>query len=319
MAGIIGEVFVRLNPRLYCNGYRPSKNDKLVYELYPGYLMKSLNAKISSQGLNDKVYPIKKDKGIFRIAVVGDSMSFGWKVGARDSFPKALEAMLNAEGGRKFEVINFSVPGYNTAQEYELIKDKVIKFNPDMVIVNFCWNDVQICNYIKPKITFTNWLYNRSYLVRLLLWRLDWRFANTFYTRDIWLAFKKYVLGMYYYNHHIYTYPGLEATVPSDLKENTPERYRYMVGYDNYKIHLDAMAEFLKKSDVIFVNSGEFTDEALRVNAELGIKNIRDFNELFKAIPKTSVYLSAEDGHYTRQANRMVAEYLYNFLKKLTK
>jgi len=177
LAGL--ELLVWLNPPLYCEGYRPSRNEKLIYELQPGYKIASLKAKISSQGLNDRYFPVNKQPGVYRIAVIGDSTSFGWKVGPANSFPKQLENILNErEGpGKRFEVINFSVPGYSTSQEYEALKDKALKFSPDMVILCYCGNDVQLCDFIQPDITVFNFLYNKSYLVRYILKRIDLKIA----------------------------------------------------------------------------------------------------------------------------------------------
>lgn len=192
MGTLLAEMAVRRSPGLYCLGYRWSENDKLVYELFPDYTIKSLNAKINSQGLHDRYFPEKKALGVFRIAVIGDSNSFGWKVGTAHGFPKILEGILDIAQDRSFEVINFSVPGYNTAQEYELLKDKVLRFNPDMVILQFTWNDVQLCNMVKPKITVLNFLYNKSFATRFVLRCLDIMLKNkTKLSSHIWSKFKK--------------------------------------------------------------------------------------------------------------------------------
>ena len=262
LCSLIGEVLIRLNPRLYCLGYKPASDDKLVYELFPRYRMTGLKAVISEQGLNDRYFPLKKPDRVYRIAIVGDSTSFGWKVRRKDRFPKVLEEMLNNSGRGQFEVINFSVPGYNTAQEYELIKEKVITFEPDMVILFFCGNDVNLCNYIKPEITPTNYLYNKSFLVRYILFRFDGyvyrhqkRSAGKFL--PLWFSFKQHILGMYYYQHPIYPYPGIEETIiinndPPGIQNDVPERYHYMLGYANQKICLSWIDNFLKERNKIY-------------------------------------------------------------------
>jgi len=319
LLGVFAEIVIRLNPKLFCEGYRPSQNERIVYELCPGHEMKSLKAKISSQGLNDRYFPLKKQPGVFRIGVVGDSQSFGFSVRPQDSFPKVLERMLNNGNNRKFEVINFSVPGYNTSQEYELIKEKVMQFEPDMIILNFCGNDTHMCNFFKPKVTFANYLYNKSYFIRLLLRRLDAMFMRNGRFLEAWFSFKKNILGVFYCSQMIYPYPGLEETIyvdhnPSDRPENTPERYRYMLGYDNYKIHVRSINDLLQRHAIILVSSGNFTQEALAINREAGIENICDFNEIFKADPASPFLI--DEGHYNEEGNRLLAEHLYNFLHK---
>jgi len=318
LMAVFGEIMVRLSPSLFCEGYRPSPNNKIVYELYPGYEMKSLKAKISSQGLNDRYFAVKKQPDVFRIAVVGDSMSFGWKVGAENSFPKVLERMLNKASDRKFEVLNFSVPGYNTSQEFEVIKEKVLDFQPDLIILVFCYNDTHICNFIKPDITIRNYLFNHSYLTRFLLRKLDLIIMNSGRLKKIWFLFKNKCIGMLYYDQVIYPYPGLEETIclngnPPDAPEQTPERYWHMLGYENYRVHLRNINDLLKEHSVKLISCGQFTKKALKANNELGIKNICDFKKVFEGKQRSEFLI---EWHYNKEGNVLIASYLYNFLNE---
>lgn len=288
-----------------------------------------MNAKISKQGLNDRYFPIKKPVDTFRIAVVGDSISFGWKVGGKNSFPKILEKMLNEDNrsNNTFEVINFSVPGYNTSQEYELIKEKVINFSPDLIMLIYCYNDTHICNYFKPQITFKNYLYNKSYLVHQLLRIIDLRICSTFNHRfkKGWLWFKRKILGMFYYEVPIYSYPGLEETIymsdkdPPILKKDVPRNYWYMLGYENYKANLLNIYNLLKRHNIQFISSGFFDEEALLINQEIDIKYICDLNEFIiskKIIWDSIVIDPIYDWHFNREGHRLVADFLYSYLQE---
>lgn len=330
MFGMGGEILLRLNPKLFCEGYRASPDDRIVYELYPGYEIKSLKAKISSQGLNDRYFSVQKNPAIFRMAIVGDSTSFGWKVGAENSFPKVLERLLNSnDEGQKFEVINFSVPGYNTSQEAEVIRRKVLPFHPDLVVLIFCGNDVHLCNFIKPNQTRMNFFYNQSYLIHGILRFLDGIFmqmkTSFFVSKGIlqaWLWFKNHVLGMFYYNQPIYPYPGLERSEmlkgfnPSRDPMQVPSRYWYMLGYDSYKVHLGNIKDLLKQYGIPWVSSGEFTKKALQIQNELGIENKCDFYEARKGISKKEIVLGEYDKHYNKKGHELMAGYLYDFLIK---
>lgn len=320
----LAELFIRLNPSLYCQGYRPSPSNKLLYELFPNYKIASLGALISSQGLNDRIFTVDKPANIFRIAVVGDSTSFGWKVPREKSFPKILEKILNdKKKNEAFEVINFSVPGYNTSQELAVIKEKVVKFNPDMVILVYCGNDTHICNYFKPKITPLNFLYNRSYLIHFALRAIDLQAQNHPAWFKGWVFFKKEILSMYYYNQLIYPFCGLEETIyvgydPPVSPDNVPRQYWYMLGIENYQKHICEISRFLKERDIEFVSSGFLDFEAMSVNLNSGILNICNFFVLFPS----QEYLISEclaDGHLNIKGNGLVAKFIYDFLntKKL--
>jgi hypothetical protein len=298
-------------------------DDKLIYELFPRYRMAGLNAVISEQGLNDRSFSLKKPERVYRIAIVGDSTSFGWKVRRKDSFPKILEEMLNNSGDRQFEVINFSVPGYNTAQEYELLQQKVITFEPDMVILFFCGNDVNLCNYIKPEITLVNYLYNRSFLVRYMLFRIDafvyrHQKGSTGRFLPLWFSFKRHVLGMYYYQHPIYPYPGLEETViinedPPERPEDVPQRYHYMLGYENQAVCLSRIDNFLKERNIKFILSGYILEREGKIAKKIGISNICDIKRAI--FPRKDVVISDDDLHLNERGHLLVAGILFNYLE----
>jgi len=281
----LGEIIIRSNLKFHSNGYRISKNKKLVYELIPASYIEHLNALINLQGFNDINFNKAKAPGIFRIAVVGDSVSFGWKMWQEEAFPKRLEHHLNKRQEKRYEVYNFSVPGYNTAQERELLKERVISYDPDMAILVFCPNDIEMPYLFKPKVTFFNYLHNRSFFLHYLLYRLDLLLKDKREespTKKIWSYFKKHILSMFFYEQDIYITPGLELPIFRNgrapfTKDLVPKEYQYMVGYENYKKHLGDIKEFLEFNKIQFISSGFFTKKAYRINKEIGISPIINF------------------------------------------
>ncbi|MDD4895120.1 MAG: SGNH/GDSL hydrolase family protein [Candidatus Omnitrophica bacterium] len=130
--------------------YIPSNNPRLGYELRPNskIIFKGIRVKlpptqiaISSDGLRDYRYTVTKPQGTFRIVILGDSIGFGWGVELEDTFAKRLEARLNNNQKLKYEVINFSVPGYNTLQDIEILKTKALIYHPDLVIMTLIEDD----------------------------------------------------------------------------------------------------------------------------------------------------------------------------------
>jgi hypothetical protein len=85
----------------------------------------------------------QKNPGIFRIAVMGDSFTFGVGVESDRTVSALLESMLNSSGDRKYEVYNFGVNSYSPLLEYIYIKREVVKYSPDLVILMLDLCDVQ--------------------------------------------------------------------------------------------------------------------------------------------------------------------------------
>ena len=139
---------------------RCSFNPEIIFELNPntktvftGQHVKipPTTIKISSQGIRDYEYSVNKPEGVYRIIILGDSIAFGMGVELEQTFAKYLELMLNEGGAKKYEVINFSVPGYNTVQEVATLESKCLAYKPDLVIIAICGNDYQPAfNYLYP-------------------------------------------------------------------------------------------------------------------------------------------------------------------------
>lgn len=138
--------FVPIHPQYDENVtiHRLSSNPKLVYELAPNVSGRwnAAYVEINSDGLRDHEYAVEKPEGVYRIAAVGDSTTFGAGVDNAYTYPKLLEKKLNDAAGQKYEVINFGVSGYNTEQEKERIREKVMKYGPDAIIIGYVLNDI---------------------------------------------------------------------------------------------------------------------------------------------------------------------------------
>ena len=55
-----------------------------------------------------------------------------------DSWSNQLRGMLNRSDLRSFELINYAVSGYCLCQYVAVIEQKVLQYNPDLVVVGFC-------------------------------------------------------------------------------------------------------------------------------------------------------------------------------------
>ncbi len=98
--------------------------------------------KINSHGLRDREFTYEKAPNTYRILVLGDSQTFGFGVHAEESYPKVLERLLRKESRRPVEVINTGVPGSGTAHQLFFLEHQGWKYQPDLVVVGYFFNDI---------------------------------------------------------------------------------------------------------------------------------------------------------------------------------
>lgn len=120
-------------------------NDMIGWSYYPdveGYSVHEATiwVKINADGFRDRHHERVKPSSMFRIAVVGDSFTEGSNVAFEDTFPTVVErelascSMFKKQG---VEVLNFGVSGYGTAQSYLLLRQHVLSYQPDLVVLAF--------------------------------------------------------------------------------------------------------------------------------------------------------------------------------------
>ncbi|HEY0780996.1 MAG TPA: SGNH/GDSL hydrolase family protein [Thermoanaerobaculia bacterium] len=149
LALLAAELLVRLvsaAPQIYVirkGRFQLSRNPKIGYEPVPlAYSGQELSfydyrGASNSLGYRDREHSIEKPPGVFRIVVLGDSIAAGLRVDRyEDVFPAILERLLR-ERGLRAEVINFAVSGYNTQQEVETLEAKGLRYQPDLVLLEY--------------------------------------------------------------------------------------------------------------------------------------------------------------------------------------
>lgn len=140
---------------------KASENPELIYELIPN------KCGHNSIGQRDVEHDKVKAKGVFRIGVIGDSVTEGLGVELEESYPRVLEANLR-DSGFQVEVLKFAVRGYTTTQELALL-DHALKFDLDLIVWSYVLNDpahpiyhdvnAEMGRYFyKPKLYFVHWL-----------------------------------------------------------------------------------------------------------------------------------------------------------------
>jgi lysophospholipase L1-like esterase len=107
-----------------------------------------VDVSINSHGFRGREVALAKPDGVYRVMLLGDSLTLGWGVEADETFAVLLERMLGEdfEGANtrlRAEVINTGVGNYNTDQEVSFFETRGRAFDPDLVILNYFINDAE--------------------------------------------------------------------------------------------------------------------------------------------------------------------------------
>lgn len=85
-------------------------------------------------GMRDKAYPKAKPAGIYRIGILGSSHMMGWGIADDQTAESIAETKLQSEG-LPYELLNFSVNGYDPIQKDIVLEEKMLDFDLDAVFM----------------------------------------------------------------------------------------------------------------------------------------------------------------------------------------
>jgi len=182
----------------------------LKTDLRGTFLGKSLET--NSHGLRGAEIPRAKPQRVFRIAGIGDSVMFGWGVHQNETYLQVLEQSLNRleNESRKFEVLNFAVPGYNTAMEVDVLEHVAMQFDPDLLILHVISNDVDVPLFMQKKRSAHT--LKHTFLWGLVRDRMGWD-------------------------------PELDAEI-------VPDQYSYMIGLDGFNSAVQRLARITREAGI---------------------------------------------------------------------
>jgi lysophospholipase L1-like esterase len=167
---LIGEGGLRLYSWYFRTAYEQYNTTTGRLELVPNLRVDmpgGRRIRINSKGFVGGEFADVKPAGIYRVFAVGDSCTFGgdWDV----SYSAFLDKMLNADG-RRYEVINAGIEGYNSEYALGRIRDDILKYDPDLVTIYIGWNDLM---KVSPsnmsssgQVTWLGTVLNQSYLYK---------------------------------------------------------------------------------------------------------------------------------------------------------
>jgi len=140
------EVFLRVSglqstqlkpSRMYAKPYlQKNENPDIRYDLKPNFSGWAHFSTVTTNDAGFRSSELDIDKPT--IAVLGDSMTFGYGVNDDETFPYSLGNLLP-----EYNILNAGVPGYNLEQERATYEQKIQQLDPKALILVFYFNDFQ--------------------------------------------------------------------------------------------------------------------------------------------------------------------------------
>ena len=294
-----------------------SENKKLVYELNKYY------EGINSFGMRDKEIDKNEIKELYKIAVIGDSHVYSIKIKKiEETLTYGIEEYINHNIGKRIvKVLNFGVPGYNTAQELEVLNSKALMFQPNLIILQYSINDTHVCNYIQPEYANINSLVHKSrFLVRLWKNILYSPFGKNFLFKWVGSNFPDALL---FQEGLVGTRKAADDEVPSHkphpprTKDLVPGRYHYMLGKENWRMHIQTFAHLSKQKGIPLIATGFIDEEERTIFLKEGF-DVYSFLEIFQDEDMRDYGYNHDNtaDHFNTNGCSLIAKALADYIQK---
>ncbi len=150
----MGEVLARritpVTPRTYApsptRGWKPLPHLDITWSVpaFEGGDPGPVRIRTDSHGFRGGRETGSKRPGVFRVAVIGDSFTFGVSVHEEHLYTAVIERTLLGRTSSRVEVVNLGVPGYGVHQEHVTLIEQGLPLDPDLVVVSlYPGNDLQ--------------------------------------------------------------------------------------------------------------------------------------------------------------------------------
>ncbi len=278
--------------------HRPSRIPGLNYELNPGADVdtKGMRVTMNSLGLRSPEIAPVKPADTFRVAAIGDSVTFGFNVPAEESWPSVLQSVLAERTSRRVEVPNFGVGGYSARDCAIVLEQKALALHPDLAIYAYFLNDPQT-EALQPL---------QQFFAPILWWQhsaLLRRIDEYFYE----LRVREYGQGDSYHALHAPNGPNwpsvlaaLDAMRASAESAHVPVLVAIFPTYQN-------------RSDW-----GEYPylaihEQVARAARERGFA-VLDLEPVFRASGRSPIELSSDGDHPSVEGNRLAARAIADWI-----
>jgi len=266
----------------------------IVYQLWPNLSVTFLNSPLTTDAEGFRITPGSDARtDAYRIVGLGDSVMFGWGVADHETYLARLCARLQNENPEQaVHVLNTAVPGYNTVMELATLRERALRYAPDLVLIHYVENDLDLPKFILE----------RDSSVRL--------------THSYLLAAISKCRG------------GAMRTAPLDSLVRTPDevprRYRHMVGQDACRRALRELHRLAAEHTfkIAVITNWSAPPHVRTVTDQLGIPlielggTIRAYREAHHITEYggSALTISKEDPHFSALAHELVAQTIFERL-----
>ena len=256
--------------------------------------------RFNSLGFRDVEWQEKRP-GVHRVIVLGDSFTEGWGVREPDTYPRALERLLDAEEPGRWEVRNAGRRGADFPALADMFVE-ALAFHPDLLVYGMVPNDVERSPEIDARQDYMNdWILDQAHLSSRPLPPTHWRLLALIEDR---LAAWRIDRASTAWYHDLYREPNAAGW------NRTRERLReldarvraqgshFLVATWPLLVGLDGRYPFQEEHDLV-----------ARFCAEAGIAR-HDLLPVLRARPNRDLIVHDADRHPSATAHRLVAESL---------
>ena len=272
---------------------------------------------VNNKGLRGTAYDEQKPAGIYRIMVLGDSNGFGWGIAEG----KHLAAIIDNEM-KDVQVVNLSLSGYGTDQQYLRFVEEGVAYKPDLVIVQVTPNDFEEIQHPffnqKPKPQFLLDEEGRLNLVNVPVRPVGVK-CQDFYDNSLPLPFKDWLdWHSYAYNYFNEKYYALKRKTS---KSQSAELSREVFSATSVVLFKKIILELKNKLDEIGAKglivhaSKDLSENDYLHDSSLPVLDL--YQKLSGYARDNSVELYYKDAiHWNEKGHRLVAEELMKAIEE---
>jgi len=113
-----------------------------------GVMPEGIPYRTNAGGLRGPDYVRPRPPNVFRIAVLGDSVTMGSGVKEEDTYAARIERALDDPPGPvTYEVLNLGIAGFNAGLIAQRLEQVGLSYEPDLILYGYTVNDIEGPNY----------------------------------------------------------------------------------------------------------------------------------------------------------------------------